>query len=181
MEETRTLSTPLVGVIMGSASDLEKVTAAFECLDSFRVPYEAAVVSAHRTPELVRAYAESAERRGLRVIIAAAGLAAALPGALAALVDIPVLGLPLSGGPVNGVDALLSMTDMPPGVPVGSVGIDSARNAALLAVRIVGLDDLRIRRELSQARKQAAAQVADKVRVLRDKGIPVWEPEAGGD
>ncbi len=167
---------PLVGVIMGSASDLDKVRVVFETLDDFRVPYETAVVSAHRTPELVQKYADSASRRGIKVIIAAAGLAAALPGALSALVDVPVIGLPLSGGPVNGIDALLSVTGMPPGVPVGAVGIDSAKNAALLALRILGLSDQHIRQELSMMRKQAARDAGDKAGVLRDKGLPAWEP-----
>jgi phosphoribosylaminoimidazole carboxylase PurE protein len=171
---------PFVGVIMGSASDLEKVRVVFETLDIFQVPYEAAVVSAHRTPELVKAYAESVTRRGIKVIIAAAGLAAVLPGVLSALVDIPVIGLPLGGGPVNGIDALLSVTNMPPGTPVGSVGIDSARNAALLAVRILGLGDPRLRQELSRARVQAAGETAAKASFLRDRGLPAWEPETSG-
>ena len=167
---------PLVGVIMGSASDLDKVRAVFEIFDLFKVPFETAIVSAHRTPELVKKYAESASERGVKVLIGAAGLAAALPGALSALVDIPVIGLPLGGGPVNGVDALLSVTDMPPGIPVAAVGIDSARNAALLAIRILGLTDPRLREELGRMRERSANEVAEKSKVLRDKGLPVWEP-----
>lgn len=170
----------LVGVVMGSVSDLEKVRPVFETLGSFEVPYEVAVISAHRTPGLVREYAESASRRGVRVIIAAAGLSAALPGALSALVDIPVIGLPLGGGPVNGVDALLSVADMPPGIPVGAVGIDSARNSALFALRILGLLDPGLSQRLSHARAKAAAEVAGRARALRDKGLPVWEPEVSG-
>jgi len=162
---------------MGSASDLDKVRVVFETLDMFQTPYETAVISAHRTPELVQEYAESAARKGIKVIIAAAGLAAALPGALSALVDIPVIGLPLSGGPMGGIDALFSVTGMPPGNPVGAVGIDSARNATLLALRILGLSDPRIRQELSRVRMQAAQEVGDKARVLRDRGLPAWEPE----
>jgi 5-(carboxyamino)imidazole ribonucleotide mutase len=168
--------TPQVGVIMGSASDLDKVKAVFETLDLFKVPYETAVISAHRTPALVTQYAESAKERGVAVIIAAAGLAAALPGAMAALVDIPVIGLPLGGGPVSGVDALLSVTDMPPGVPVASVGIDSAKNAALLALRVVGLLDGRVQSELCELRRRSFKEVSEKSKVLRDKGLPVWEP-----
>ena len=167
---------PLVGVILGSASDLDRVRPVFETLELFAVPYETAVLSAHRTPHLVTQYAEGAGKRGVKVIIGAAGLAAALPGALAALVDLPVIGLPLSGGPVNGVDALLSVADMPPGIPVGAVGIDSAKNAALMALRILGLSDPRIRQQLAAAREQATSEVTSKSRVLREKGLPVWEP-----
>ncbi len=167
---------PLVGVILGSASDLPKVRALFETLDLFSIAYETAVLSAHRTPHLVAQYAESAAKRGVKVLIGAAGLAAALPGALAALVDIPVIGLPLGGGPVNGIDALLSVADMPPGVPVGAVGIDSAKNAALLAVRILGLSDTRIQVQLAASRVQAAKDVAAKSKTLRDDGLPIWEP-----
>ncbi len=167
---------PVVGVILGSASDLGKVGSVFETLDLFEVPYETAILSAHRTPHLVTDYAKSASERGIKVVIAAAGLAAALPGALAALVDIPVIGLPLGGGPVNGVDALLSVADMPPGIPVAAVGIDSSKNAALLALRILGLADPRISGELGKARERAAKDVAGKSNVLKEKGLPVWEP-----
>ena len=158
---------PVVGVILGSASDLGRVGSVFETLDLFQVPYETAILSAHRTPHLVTDYAKSASERGIKVVIAAAGLAAALPGALAALVDIPVIGLPLGGGPVNGVDALLS---------VAAVGIDSSKNAALLALRILGLADPRISGELGKARERAAKDVAGKSNVLKEKGLPVWEP-----
>lgn len=177
MMDRQAKCTPLVGVIMGSASDLDKTRQVFETLDLFAVPYETAVISAHRTPDLVTKYAESARSRSIKVIIAAAGLAAALPGALSALVDIPVIGLPLGGGPVNGMDALLSVADMPPGVPVAAVGVDSGRNAALLAVRILGLDDPRLSRELLEARRRAAADVAQKAKVLLDMGLPAWEPD----
>jgi len=176
VKEEGSKATPSVGVILGSASDLPKVRAVFETLDLFGVAYETAVLSAHRTPHLVTEYAESASKRGIKVIVGAAGLAAALPGALAALVDIPVIGLPLSGGPVNGIDALLSVADMPPGVPVAAVGVDSAKNAALLALRILGVSDERIRRELEKAREQAARDVEAKSKALRAEGLPVWEP-----
>lgn len=171
---------PRVGVVMGSASDLDKVRPVFETLGHLGVSYEAAVISAHRTPDLVAEYARSAAQRGIEVIIAAAGLAAALPGVLAALVDIPVIGLPLGGGPVNGMDALLSVADMPPGVPVAAVGVDSGKNAALLAARILGLTDTRLSQELLETRRKAAADVVAKAGVLREKGLPAWEPQGSG-
>ncbi|HCL79022.1 MAG TPA: 5-(carboxyamino)imidazole ribonucleotide mutase, partial [Synergistaceae bacterium] len=105
----------------------------------FRIPWEVTIASAHRTPDDVACYAESAARRGIRVLIAAAGLSAALPGVVAAHTSLPVIGIPVSSGTLGGIDALLAVTQMPPGVPVGSVGIDGARNAALLAVRILAL------------------------------------------
>ncbi len=166
--------TPLVGVVIGSVSDLDKVKPVFDALREFGVPYDVAIISAHRTPDLVSEYAQSANDRGVKVIIAAAGLAAALPGALAAVVDIPVIGLPLGGGPVNGVDALLSVTDMPPGVPVAGVGIDSARNAALLAVRILATSDPGLKARMQAFREEMAVQVKEKSGLLEEKGLPVW-------
>lgn len=167
---------PSVGVILGSTSDIEKAGAVFETLSLFNVPYETAVLSAHRAPDLVAEYAKGAAGRGVKVLIGAAGLAAALPGALASLVDIPVIGLPLGGGPVMGMDALLSVTGMPPGVPVAAVGINSAKNAALLAIRILGVADERIRTELARTRELAARDVSAAAKTLKEKGLPVWEP-----
>ena len=130
-----------VGIVLGSASDLDKVKPLFGVLDEFGVSYELAVISAHRTPKLLDEYARSVSSRGIKVVIAAAGLSAALPGVLASLVDVPVIGIPVSTGTLDGMDALLSISQMPPGVPVACVGIDSARNAGLLAVRILSLTD----------------------------------------
>jgi 5-(carboxyamino)imidazole ribonucleotide mutase len=130
---------PLVGVIMGSASDLDTMTPARELLTELGVPHEVRVVSAHRTPDWMFAYAETAESRGLEVIIAAAGGAAHLPGMVAAKTLLPVLGVPVSATALQGVDALLSIVQMPRGVPVGTlaVGKPGAANAALLAARIL--------------------------------------------
>jgi 5-(carboxyamino)imidazole ribonucleotide mutase len=130
---------PLVGVIMGSASDLDTMTPARELLAELGVPHEVRVVSAHRTPDWMFEYAETAESRGLEVIIAAAGGAAHLPGMVAAKTVLPVLGVPVSATALQGVDALLSIVQMPRGVPVGTlaVGKPGAANAALLAVRIL--------------------------------------------
>lgn len=168
---------PDAGVVLGSASDLDKVKPVFDTLEQFGVPYEVAIISAHRTPNLVREYADSATERQIKVIIAAAGLAAALPGALAAVVDIPVIGLPLGGGSVNGVDALLSVTNMPSGVPVAAVGIDSAKNAALLAVRILATRDGDLRRRLTGFRREMANGVLDKTALVREKGLPGWKKD----
>jgi 5-(carboxyamino)imidazole ribonucleotide mutase len=130
---------PLVGIVMGSESDREKMAKASAELEERGISFEVQVMSAHRSPDLVAAYAKEARSRGLRVIIAGAGLSAALPGVVAAHTDLPVIGVPLaaSTGVAGGLDALLSVAQMPPGVPVACVGVDNARNAAVLAARIL--------------------------------------------
>lgn len=128
---------PLVGIIMGSASDKETMMKAGVALEEAGIRYEVRVMSAHRTPDLVVEYCKSARMRGLRVIIAGAGLSAALPGVAAAHTELPVIGVPISAGTLGGFDALLSIAQMPPGVPVGAVGIDNAKNAGVLAARII--------------------------------------------
>lgn len=167
---------PAVGVLVGSASDLEKIKPVCDTLSEFGISYEVAVISAHRTPELLQAYAETVPQRGVQVLIAAAGLSAALPGALAALVEVPVIGLPLSVGALHGTDALFSIAQMPPGVPVASVGIDAARNAALLAVRILGLGDPDISRKLREYRMRMADDAVKRAEAARAMGFPCWEP-----
>jgi 5-(carboxyamino)imidazole ribonucleotide mutase len=134
-------SPPLVGVLVGSASDVERMRPALDELEQRGIPHELEVRSAHRTPDDVAEYARSARERGLRVLIAGAGLAAALPGVLAAHTDLPVIGVPLrsSLSVLDGLDALLAIVQMPPGVPVACVGVDNARNAAALAARILGV------------------------------------------
>lgn len=124
-------------IVVGSESDRERVAPAFEVLDQAGVGYEFVVSSAHRTPDQTAELARGARGQGYRVIIAAAGLSAALPGAVAALTDLPVVGLPLDVGPLRGVDALYAIAQLPPGCPVGTVGIGNARNAAHLALRIL--------------------------------------------
>jgi phosphoribosylaminoimidazole carboxylase PurE protein len=131
------VDSPLVGVIMGSESDMEKMEKAGQALEEAEIRYEIRVMSAHRDPEKVREYCQAARMRGLRVIIAGAGLSAALPGVAAAHTDLPVIGVPLSGKSLGGLDALLSAVQMPSGVPVACVAIDGARNAGLLAARII--------------------------------------------
>ena len=133
------VDSPLVGVVMGSKSDMPAMEGAVEELRKREVPHEVRVMSAHREPDTVAAYAKNAQIRGLRVIIAGAGLSAALPGVVAAHTPLPVIGVPLtsSRSVAGGLDALLSIAQMPPGVPVACVGVDSARNAAVLAARIL--------------------------------------------
>ena len=131
---------PVVGILVGSESDRERMQDAFDELDRRGIAYEFDVRSAHRDPEAVAEYASSARTRGLKVLICGAGLAAALPGVVAAQTDLPVIGVPLrsSTSVLDGLDALLSIVQMPPGVPVACVGVDNARNAAVLAARILG-------------------------------------------
>ena len=128
---------PLVGIIMGSPNDKSKMQPAGKALHEAGIRYEVRVMSAHRDPDQVREYCQNARMRGLKVIIAGAGMSAALPGVAAAHSDLPVLGVPISGSNLGGLDALLSAVQMPPGVPVGVVAIDGAKNAGLLAVRII--------------------------------------------
>ena len=134
------MSDPLVGIVVGSESDRERMQEALDELTARGIPHEFEVRSAHRQPDAVAEYGRTARERGLRVLIAGAGLAAALPGVLAAHTDLPVIGVPLrsSKSVLDGLDALLSMAQMPPGVPVACVGVDSAKNAAVLAARILG-------------------------------------------
>lgn len=133
------VSEPLVGIVMGSESDMEAMEKAAVVLRDRGIPHELKVMSAHREPDTVAEYAKSAKSRGLRVVIAGAGISAALPGAVAAHTDLPVIGVPLSGRltAAGGLDAILSIVQMPPGVPVACVGLDNARNAAILAAQIL--------------------------------------------
>jgi 5-(carboxyamino)imidazole ribonucleotide mutase len=134
------MSSPLVGIVVGSESDRPRMQAAIDELDARGIAHEFEVRSAHRQPDAVAEYGRTARERGLRVLIAGAGLAAALPGVLAAHSDLPVIGVPLrsSLSVLDGLDALLSIAQMPPGVPVACVGVDNAKNAAVLAARILG-------------------------------------------
>lgn len=141
---------------MGSTSDLEVMSAAFDVLDRFRVPYEKKVISAHRAPSLLAEYATSARERGLDLIIAGAGGAAHLPGVTASMTTLPVIGVPISGKAFGGMDALLSMVQMPSGVPVATVSVNGAKNAALLAVSILALSNPNLAAALESFRKQQA-------------------------
>jgi 5-(carboxyamino)imidazole ribonucleotide mutase len=165
---------PLVGIIMGSTSDWETLRPASETLDRLGVPHEVRVVSAHRTPDLLFEYAGSARDRGLRVLIAGAGGAAHLPGMAAAKTSLPVLGVPVQSKALNGLDSLLSIVQMPAGIPVGTlaIGAAGATNAALLAAAILGISQPEIRAALDAFR---AAQT-DKVLAQPDPRVPPTGP-----
>jgi 5-(carboxyamino)imidazole ribonucleotide mutase len=148
---------PRVGIVLGSTSDEEKAKATAVMLEKFGVEYELEVLSAHRDPGRVADYAASAAARGLQVIIAAAGKAAALPGVIAAHTTLPVIGLPIFTPQLGGQDALYSMVQMPSGVPVATVGLDAAVNAGILALQILAVGDQRLRAELQEFKDQLAA------------------------
>jgi 5-(carboxyamino)imidazole ribonucleotide mutase len=151
---------PIVGVVMGSDSDLPVMRAALDALDEFGVPREVRILSAHRTPDDMLRYAHDAAKRGLKVIIAGAGGAAHLPGMIASATPLPVVGVPVPTTQLAGVDALLSIAQMPAGVPVATVAIGNARNAGLLAVRILATADA----DLREAMERFQAELADLVR-----------------
>ncbi|MEQ8194965.1 MAG: 5-(carboxyamino)imidazole ribonucleotide mutase [Rhodospirillales bacterium] len=158
-----TSETPLVGIIMGSQSDWGTMRHAAETLEKLGIPCEAKVTSAHRTPDRMHKYVSGAKGRGLKVIIAGAGMAAALPGAAAAVTPLPVLGVPMEGKLMGGLDALLSMAQMPGGIPVGTLGLGrhGAINAALLAAAILALGDETIARALDKFRADQTAAVPE--------------------
>ncbi|HUX04784.1 MAG TPA: 5-(carboxyamino)imidazole ribonucleotide mutase [Acidimicrobiales bacterium] len=157
---------PLIGVVMGSSSDYEVMADAITVLDHFTLPYEVRVMSAHRTPEAMLDYGLNARPRGLRVLIAGAGGAAHLPGMLASVTTVPVIGVPISLARLDGMDSLLSIVQMPRGVPVAAVAINGAANAALLAARILSLEDEKLSRELDDYRQDLAEQARRQDRTL---------------
>ncbi len=165
MSSTKT-SAPVVGILMGSDSDWPTMKAAAAALAEFGIASEAKVISAHRTPRDLEAYASSARERGLRVIIAGAGGAAHLPGVTAAFTTLPVIGVPIQGKALDGLDALLSIVQMPPGVPVASVGINAARNAGLLAAQIIGSGDAALQARLDQFKAKLAEESRAKNQTL---------------
>ena len=160
---------PLVGVVMGSDSDWPVMQAAAEALDEFEVPYEADVVSAHRMPREMIAYGEHAADRGIRVIIAGAGGAAHLPGMLASVTPLPVIGVPVPLKHLDGLDSLLSIVQMPAGIPVATVAVGGARNAGLLAVRILAAADDALRAQMVEFQGRLSAQAQAKGAALRGK------------
>ncbi len=151
---------PLVSIIMGSTSDLPIMEKAFVFLNDMQIPFEVNALSAHRTPDAVAEFAHKAEERGLKVIIAGAGMAAALPGAVAACCSLPVIGVPIKGM-LDGLDAMLSMIQMPPGIPVANVGVNGAMNAAILAVEILALMDKDINARYKEYRKGLTKKIED--------------------
>ena len=159
------MTTPLVAIIMGSKSDWDVMSRAARILTDFGVPHECRVMSAHRTPDLVTHYTQAAAGRGIEVIIAGAGMAAALPGCIAAHTTVPVLGVPLENGPLGGKDALYAIVQMPPGIPVGCMGIGApgAANAGLLAVSILAGKYPEYREKLTAYRVEQARKIEETV------------------
>lgn len=151
-----------IGIMMGSDSDLPVVTKAIDTLKSFAVPYEVHIYSAHRTPAQAKEFAERARDNGFGAIICAAGMAAHLAGAVAANTTLPVIGIPIKSGALNGVDALCSTVMMPPGIPVATVGIDGAVNAALLSIEILAVEDKKLAQKLMDKRLADAQKVLEK-------------------
>jgi 5-(carboxyamino)imidazole ribonucleotide mutase len=153
-----------VGIVMGSDSDWGVMSKAAHVLRELGVRAEVRVLSAHRTPDAAAEYARSAAARGLKVIIAGAGRAAHLPGVLAAYTQLPVVGVPVGGGPLGGIDALYSIVQMPPGVPVAAMAVDGAQNAGILAAQILALSDSGLAERLAEYRRRMAEGVAEKDR-----------------
>lgn len=164
-----TVATPLVGVVMGSDSDWSVMSDAAQMLREFGIPFEVQVVSAHRTPEGMIEYGKSAASRGLKVIIAGAGGAAHLPGMLASVTTLPVIGVPVPLDKLDGMDSLLSIVQMPGGIPVATVSIGGAKNAGILAARILGTSDAQLSAKLAGYAAELSSMVADKNRALQDE------------
>lgn len=165
---------PLVGIIMGSDSDLPVMQEAARLLDELGIAYEMTIVSAHRTPERMAEYAKTAHERGLKAIIAGAGGAAHLPGMTAAFGILPVIGVPIESRSLKGLDSLLSIVQMPPGVPVATMAINGARNAALFAAQMIGAFDPVVQARLLAYRERMAAEVAQKAAALEEKGATAY-------
>ena len=162
-------SAPAIGIAMGSDSDLPVMEDAADVLDDFDVSYEMRVLSAHRTPGVMKDYAEQAHERGVEVIIAGAGGAAHLPGMIAASTPLPVIGVPVKTSKLNGVDSLLSIVQMPGGVPVGSVAINAADNAALLALQILGTGNPDLRQKMLDYKEDLTEKVAEMDAGVRER------------
>ncbi len=162
----------MIGIIMGSDSDLPVMRQAAEVLQSFDIPFEISVVSAHRTPERMIEYAKSAHQRGLKVIIAGAGGAAHLPGMVASVTPLPVIGVPVkSSNSIDGWDSILSILQMPNGVPVATVALNAAKNAGLLAAQILGSHDAVILEKMLAYKQKMAEEVLEKAKKLEEKGF----------
>jgi 5-(carboxyamino)imidazole ribonucleotide mutase len=149
-------NSPKIGIIMGSDSDLPIMEKAFAVCKEFDIPFEVQIISAHRTPDVHAEYSKSAAERGIKVIIAAAGMAAHLPGVTAGHTHIPVIGVPISGKNFDGMDALMAIVQMPPGIPVATVAVDGAKNAGLLAVQMLAISDANIATKYIQFKKDMA-------------------------
>ena len=161
-------SKPLVGIIMGSDSDLPVMSAAAKMLEHFGIEYELTIVSAHRTPDRLMKYAKGAEKRGLRVIIGGAGGAAHLPGMVASMTELPVIGVPVRGSNLEGMDSLLSIVQMPGGVPVATVAINGAKNAGILAAQMIGIKSKEVRSKVKAYKNEMLDEVNAKIEKLED-------------
>ena len=167
------LQTPIVGIIMGSDSDLTVMKPAADILNFFDIAYELTVVSAHRTPQRMLQYAETAVQRGLKIIIAGAGGAAHLPGMVAAITPLPVIGVPVkSSNSIDGWDSILSILQMPNGVPVATVALNASKNAGILAAKILGTSDAALGKKIADYMETLKKEVHEKVEHLRSGGYP---------
>ncbi|HNY14069.1 MAG TPA: 5-(carboxyamino)imidazole ribonucleotide mutase [Bacteroidales bacterium] len=162
---------PLVSIIMGSTSDLPVMEKAAKILNDFKIPFEMNALSAHRTPDEVEKFARGASGRGIKVIIAAAGMAAHLPGVIAAMTPLPVIGVPVKAS-LEGLDSVLSILQMPPGIPVATVGIDAAQNAGILAVQIIGTGDEKVMKEVVRFKESLKKKIVDANKELQEVKFP---------
>jgi 5-(carboxyamino)imidazole ribonucleotide mutase len=162
---------PLVSIIMGSTSDLPVMEKAAKILNDFKIPFEMNALSAHRTPEEVEKFARGASGRGIRVIIAAAGMAAHLPGVIAAMTPLPVIGVPIKAS-LEGLDSVFSILQMPPGIPVATVGIDAAQNAGILAAQIIGTGNETVMKEVVKYKESLKKKIVDANKELKEIRLP---------
>lgn len=170
------MSKPIVGIIMGSQSDLKVMKEAAEFLMELAIPFEVTIVSAHRTPQRMVEYATNARSKGLKVIVAGAGGAAHLPGMVASITSLPVIGVPVkSSNSVDGWDSILSILQMPAGVPVATVALNGARNAGILAAQIIGASDRSVAKKLDQFKRSLRNKVESAARKMETKG---WQDDA---
>lgn len=173
------MTNPIVGIIMGSDSDLPVMQDAAKILEEFGVPHEVTIVSAHRTPDRLVEYAKGAAAHGLKIIIAGAGGSAHLPGMMAAHTTLPVIGVPIENKTLKGLDSLLSIVQMPPGVPVATVAINGAKNAGILAAEIIGVSDENVRKQVEEYKLRMRDEILSKVEALESKGAHQFLAERG--
>ena len=174
MQRPLSETTPLIGIIMGSDSDLPTMEKAIAVCKDFATPHEVAIISAHRTPERMVEYARNAHQKGIKVIIAGAGGAAHLPGMVASLTPLPVIGVPVTTRQLQGVDSLYSIVQMPRGIPVATVAIGNAQNAGLLAIQILATSDLQLQKKVQQYRQDLSQSVLDKQERLDKLGYQTY-------
>lgn len=173
------MSKPIVGIVMGSDSDLAVMKGAAEILEEFGVAYEVVIASAHRAPNKAHQFATTAEEKGIRVIIAGAGMAAHLPGVIAAVTSLPVIGVPMFSATLDGLDALYSIVQMPSGIPVATVGMNNAKNAGILAVQMLSIHYPEMGQKIKAYKNQLATEVEDKDAKLQQLGISGYLAQQG--